>query len=48
MFQKDQIGNVKTRAAGDLDNRQTERTTWKFFRCAYEYDLIAEFPKPPK
>ena len=48
MFQKDQIGNVKTRAAGDLDNRRTERTPRKFLRCGSEDHLIAKFPKLPK
>ena len=38
----------KSRAAGVLDNRRTEGTPWKCFRCGSEYDLIAKFPKPPK
>ena len=44
------IGNKKEKAreAGDLDNRCTERTPRKCFRCGSEYDLIEELPKPPK
>ena len=34
--------------AGALDNRRTERTYRKCFRCEYEYHLIAKYPKPPK
>ena len=48
MFQKDQKGKIKTRAAGDLDNRRTERTARKYFRCGSEDHLIKKFPKPPK
>ena len=31
-----------------LDNRQTERTPRKCFRCGSEYHMIAKCPKPPK
>ena len=31
-----------------MDNRQTERTPRKCFRCGSEYHLIEIFPKPPK
>ena len=34
--------------AGDLENRRTEHTPQKFFRCGSEYHLIAKSPKPPK
>ena len=30
----------KARVAGDLDNRQTERTPQRFFRCGSEDHLI--------
>ena len=35
-------------AAGDSDNRRTERTPRKSFRCRSEYHLIEKFPNPPK
>ena len=35
------------RTAGDSDNRQTERTTRKCFRCGYEDHVISKYPKPP-
>ena len=38
----------KYRTAGASDNRQTERTPRKYFRCGSEDHLIAKFPKPPK
>ena len=38
----------KSRAAGDSDNRRTERTSRKCFRYGSEDDQIAKFPKPPK
>ena len=38
----------KARAAGDSDNRKTEPTPQKNFRCGSEDHLIAKFPKPPK
>ena len=34
--------------AGDSENRQTERTPKKCFRCGSEYHLIAKCPKPPR
>ena len=40
--------NEKARAAGDLDNRQTERTPRKCFRCISKDHLIENFPKPQK
>ena len=48
MFQKDQRGKLKSRAAGDLENRRTEHTPQKCFRCGSEDHRIATFPKPPK
>ena len=33
---------------GDSENRQTERTPRKYFRCGYEDHIIAKFPKSPK
>ena len=38
----------KSRAAGDSDNRRTDRTPQKCFRCGSEDPLIAKCPKPPK
>ena len=38
----------KSHADGSSDNRQTERTSRKCFRCGSEDHLIAKFPKPPK
>ena len=38
----------KALAAGASDNRQTERTSRKCFRCGYEDHLIEKFPNPPK
>ena len=38
----------KSCAAGDSDNRQTERTPQKCFRCGSEDHLIEKCPKPPK
>ena len=38
----------KARAAGDLDNRRTERTPRKCFRCGSEDHLIVKCTKPPK
>ena len=35
-------------SAGHSDNRQTERTPWKTFRCGSQDQLIAKFPKPLK
>ena len=34
--------------AGHSDNRRTEQTSRKCFRCGSEDNLIAEFPNPPK
>ena len=48
MCQKDQTGKGKSRAAGHLDNRQTERTPLKCFRCGSQDHLIAKCPKPPQ
>ena len=36
----------KSRAAGDLDNRKTERTHRKMFICGYEDHIIEKYPKP--
>ena len=30
-----------------MNNKHTERTTRKYFRCEYEDHLISKFPKPP-
>ena len=38
----------KYHVAGDLDNRRTERTSRKCFRCRSEDNLISKFLKPPK
>ena len=38
----------KYRAAGHLDNRQTEGISRKCFRCGSEDHLIAKCPKPTK
>ena len=38
----------KSRASGHSDNRQTEQTHRKSFRCGSEDHLIAKCPKPPK
>ena len=38
----------KARAVGASDNRRTERTPRKKFRCRSEDHLIVKFPKPPK
>ena len=38
----------KARAAGASDNRRTERTSQKCFRCGSEEHLIGKRPKPPK
>ena len=34
--------------AGDSDNRKTEQTSRKHFRCGSEDHLISKCPKPPK
>ena len=38
----------KARTDGHLDNRQTELTTWKLFRCGSEDHMNAKFPQPPR
>ena len=38
----------KSRTACALNNRQTERTSRKCFRCGSEDHLIAKYQKPPK
>ena len=38
----------KARAAGHLDNRRTEQTPRKCFRCGSQDHLIGECHKPPK
>ena len=48
MFQKDQTGKEKSRAAGDLDNKQTKITPRKCFRCGSEDHLNSKSLKPPK
>ena len=34
--------------AGHSENKRTERTPWKCFRCGSEDHLIAKCPNPPK
>ena len=48
MFQKDQTGKEKSRAAGDLDNKQAKITPRKCFRCGSEDHLNSKSLKPPK
>ena len=48
MFQKNQKGKERAHADGDLENRCTERTPRKRFRCGSEDHLISKCPKPPK
>ena len=31
-----------------MDNRRTERTDRKCFRCGSEYNIIAKYPNPPR
>ena len=38
----------KSREAGYSENKRTERTPCKYFRCGYEDHLIAKFQNPPK
>ena len=38
----------KARAVDVSDNRRTERTPRKFFRCGSEYHMIEKCPKRPK
>ena len=38
----------KDRAVDVLENRRTERTRRKCFRCGYEDHLIEKCSKPPK
>ena len=38
----------KARADGHSDNRQTERTPHKYFRCESQDYLIAKYLNPPK
>ena len=47
-FKKIRQETEKDRAAGASDNRQTEQTPRKYFRCGYEYHLFAKFPKVTK
>ena len=48
MFQKYQEVKGKSCAIDASNNRGTERTPRKCFRCGSEYHLIAKCPKPPK
>ena len=48
MFQKDQKGERKSVAAGDSDNKRTERMPRKCFKCGSEDHLISKCPKSPK
>ena len=48
MFQKYQEVKGKSCAIDASNNRGTERTPRKCFRCGSEYHIIAKFPKPPK
>ena len=47
MFQKYQKGKGTFCAAGDSDNKRTERTPHKLFRYGYEDHLIAKCSKQP-
>ena len=38
----------KSRSAGTSSNKNSDRSTRKWFRCGSENHLIAKFPKPPK
>ena len=48
MFQKDQKVKVKSLADCDLDNKRTECTPRKCFRCKSKDHQIAKFPNTPK
>ena len=48
MLQKDKKGKEKSRAVDVLDNRRTERTPQKCFRCESEYHMTAKCPKQQK
>ena len=48
MFKSIRKEKEKYRAAGDSDNKRTERTPRKCFRYGSEDHLIARFLKPPK
>ena len=48
MLQKDKKKKDKYRAVDASDNRQTERTTRKSFRCGSEDHMIENYPKTPK
>ena len=49
MFQKyHTVKGKRPRAAGDLENRRTDRTPSKCFRCGYEDRLNVKFQKPTK
>ena len=48
MFQKDQKRKGKAHAAGNSENRSTEHTPRKCFRCGSEDQLIEKNLKPPK
>ena len=37
----------KSRTVDVSSNRNTERPTWKYFRCGSKDHLIAKFPNPP-
>ena len=47
-FKRIRKENEKDFAAGASDNRRTEQTPRKCFRCGSEDHLIAKCPKPPK
>ena len=48
MFQRIRKEKEKSRADGDLEKQQMERTSQKCFRCGSEDHQIDKFPKPPK
>ena len=48
MLQKDKKGKEKDRAVDVSNNRQTERTPQKLFRCGSGDHMIAKCPKLPK
>ena len=48
MFQNIRKEKEKARSAGTSSNKNSDRPTWKCFRCGSEDHLIAKCPKPPK
>ena len=50
MFQRIRKEKDKARSAGTLSNKNSDRPTWKCFRCGSENHMIAKYPnpRPPK